>query len=70
MTLAGANSFTGPVAVNYGQLIVANSGVGNSSGVTVQSVAALTISGGAAISSHSARHQRDGSVERSRRCLE
>ena len=47
VTLAGANSFSGPVAVNAGQLILANSSaLGNASSVTVASGAALSLQSG------------------------
>jgi autotransporter-associated beta strand protein len=47
VTLAGANSFSGAVAVNSGQLILANgAALGNTSGVTVASGAGLSLQSG------------------------
>ena len=47
VTMAGANSFSGAVAVNFGQLILANGrALGNASAVTVASGAALGLQSG------------------------
>ena len=51
VTFQSPNTFTGPVAINAGQLIVQNgTALGSSSGVTVASGAALTLSGGITVS--------------------
>lgn len=51
VTFQSANSFTGSVAINDGQLIVENGGaLGSSSGVTVASGAALQLNGGINVS--------------------
>ena len=50
--LTGVNAFSGPVAINAGQLVVQNNqALGNSAGVAVASGASLTLSGGVAVGS-------------------
>ncbi len=52
VTLKNANSFSGQVAINDGELIAANNAaLGASSGITVASGAALELSGGITVSS-------------------
>ncbi len=51
VTFQSANSFTGSVSIDAGQLIASNGGaLGSSSGVTVASGAALTLNGGINVS--------------------